>query len=173
MSESLPENGLLPMELPSMSSAAGSRAKTSVRQALAAASQMALAVAYGQRSPALWASYDRGSQSWRTSQVCFVARQNGRELGLAEFSGTWPNSGMMRSGKTYPRRPWAILIAESASGLLPTPTAQDWKRRGPSSQQQGITNVLLPNGGSLMPNALERLMGFPDGWTEPAPLETP
>jgi hypothetical protein len=40
---------------------------------------------------------------------------------LAEYSETWPSAGMMRNGKTYRRQPWALPIAESASGLWPTP----------------------------------------------------
>jgi hypothetical protein len=55
--------------------------------------------------------------------------------------------------------------------LLPTPTAQDFKRRGPNSKQQGLSNVenwaKLLDGMSfqLNPQYVEAMMGFPENWT--------
>lgn len=50
---------------------------------------------------------------------------------------------------------------------FPTPTVQDFKRRGPNSSQQGLSNTehFTPNGGSLNPTWVEWLMGWPLEWT--------
>jgi len=65
--------------------------------------------------PFAW--YDPASRSWRTWQRCLLE-------GWATYSGTWPRSGMTRSGIAYRRAPLVPLTAATASGLsLPTPTA--------------------------------------------------
>ena len=125
MSEPLPAQDSLPMELPSMSSPGASRAKTLALPENSAAWAKAPVPASGPRLSDLLATYDRATSSWRTSQHCLLAQVNGEADGLAEFSETWPSAGMMRNGKTYRRQPWALPIAESASGLLPTPVKQD------------------------------------------------
>lgn len=79
---------------------------------------------YGQRLPDLLASYAPATQSWRTSQRCLVETQGD---GLAEFSETWPRSGMTRNGTAYRLPNLARTITEIGSGLLPTPTAGDHK----------------------------------------------
>lgn len=113
------------MELPLMSSRAASRAKTLALLESSAAWVKEPAAASGPRSSDLLASYDRNTSSWRTSQHCLLAQVNGEADGLAEFSETWPSAGMMRNGKTFRRQPWALPIAESASGLWPTPSKSD------------------------------------------------
>ena len=122
MCEPLPPQGLLPMELPSMSSQAGFRAKTSAMQESKLEWVRERDQGYGLRLSDLLANYDPITSSWRTSQHCFLAQVNGVADGLAEFSETWPSAGMMQNGKTYRRQPWALPIAENASGLWPTPT---------------------------------------------------
>ena len=109
------------MELPLMSSRAASRARTLALLESSAAWVKEPVPASGPRSSDLLASYDRNTSSWRTSQHCLLAQANGEADGLAEFSETWPSAGMMRNGKTFRRQPWALPIAESASGLWPTP----------------------------------------------------
>ena len=76
--------------------------------------------AYGKSTPVLLANYNPASSSWRTSQLSL-------EGGLAEFSETWPRSGLMRNGIAYQLPPLVPLTSETASGLLPTPQAIDWK----------------------------------------------
>ena len=116
------------MELPLMSSRAASRARTLASLESSAAWAKAPAAASGPKSSDLLASYDRNTSSWRTSQHCLLAQANGEADGLAEFSETWPSAGMMRNGKTFRRQPWALPIAESASGLWPTPCKSDQGR---------------------------------------------
>jgi hypothetical protein len=90
-----------------------------------------------------------------------------------KWTNTWnPNSQMGQS-----------LSAMAGSGFLPTPVTQDFKKRGPNSQQQGIGDLVyeLANGsrdseevrksgaaGSpsrLSPLFTEEMMGFPLMWT--------
>ena len=118
----LPQNDLLPMELPAlMSSPEASHAKTLAVRAVALASEKGREAGFTLKSSDLLATFDQDSSSWRTSQACLVALVNNQGNGLAEFSETWPASGLMRNGKTYQRQPWALPIAENASGLWPTP----------------------------------------------------
>ena len=122
MSAPSPPSDLLPMELPAlMSSPEGSHAKTLAARADALGLAREREAGFMLKSSDLLATFDRSSSSWRTSQVCLVVLASNQGDGLAEFSETWPPSGMMRNGKTYQRRPWALPIAENASGLWPTP----------------------------------------------------
>ena len=102
-------------ELPLTPSAEDSPARTLARPERARA-WPASGRGYGARSPDLLASYDPASSSWKTSQLCL-------DGALATFSGTWPRSGMMRSGTAYQLPPLVPLTVETASGLWATPTA--------------------------------------------------
>jgi len=63
------------------------------------------------------ASYDRDTSSWKTSQTCLF---EGRIL----FSGSFPRSGMTRSGTLFRLRPLVLRTDGSGCGLwLGTPTA--------------------------------------------------
>jgi len=112
-------SGLQQMELPLTSSAEGSPARTSPAPARALAS-MASALAYGASIPALLASFDPATRSWRTSQRCLVE-------GWTLFSETWPRSGLMRNGIAYRLPPLVPLTGGTESGLLPTPEASNTK----------------------------------------------
>lgn len=107
-------------------SAEDSRARTSAAQESKLASR-ANALAYGQSSPELLAKYDRATQSWRTSQLSLVETKAG---GLAEYSGTWPRSGMTRSGTAYRLAPLVRLTDATGCGLWPTPRANNAEKRG-------------------------------------------
>ena len=143
------------------------------------------------------ARYDRATSSWKTSQLCLGG-------GLETFSETWPRSGMMRSGIAYRLPTLAPLTAATASGLWPTPRANDGEKRGeiandirsvlpaaakhwptPTSRDwrsgkasqatmdrnaRPLSEVV---GGTLNPTWVEWLMGFPLGWTDCGPSETP
>jgi hypothetical protein len=128
-----------------------------------------------------------GLVCWAESdKICFLAQVNNEADGLAEFSETWSNSGMMRNGRTYRRQPWALPIAENASGLLPTPMASDWKRSPQKIHyamkplREGTADTLnqwlqresgLPH--VRMVSALWGwMMGFPKDWTKLKPSET-
>jgi len=168
-------------ELPLMSSRAASLAKMSALQESKPELVKAQGQGFGPKSSDLLASYDRNSSSWRTSQTCLLAQAESLADGLAEYSETWPSAGMMRSGKTYRRQPWALPIAENVSGLLPTPSKADNRSRGDLShpsirrrmrigKQIGLSGMFV---GQPCPMCVEGMMGFPRQWTELQPLETP
>ena len=77
---------------------------------------------YGLNSAELLATYDQGSQSWRTSQHSLVETTGG---GLERFLETWPRSGMTRNGTAYRLPNLVRTITEIGSGLLPTPVKSD------------------------------------------------
>ncbi len=61
------------------------------------------------------------------------------------------------------------LETMARKNLWPTPTASDYRKRGPSSKQQGLPETVMkhhPNGGQLNPRWVELLMGYPENWTE-------
>jgi len=182
-SEQSQQTDLFPMELESMSSQADSPAKTSQSQETKRASQTERAVGYGQSAPVLLGSFDLDTPSLRTSETCLV--ESG-ELGLNEFSGTFPRSGMMRSGTVYQLPNLARTITEIGSGLSanqnrkwPTPSTRDYKggyiggriRNGKVSWDtldvavQHTDNQQKTNG-TLNPTWVEWLMGFPIGHTD-------
>lgn len=208
-SDHLRQNVLLPMELPLTSSAADSRAKTSATPESVPELKVSIADC-GQSMPVLLAKYDPTTSSWRTSQLCL-------DGDLAEFSETWPRSGMMRNGIAYRLPPLAQSMTGTDSGLLPTLTrCGNYNRKGASrTSGDGLGTVLrrmlptLPRhdvrGGSKpertermwqdsrrgcdLPSTLRLLypettgiinpswadgyMGYPIGWTELQPSETP
>lgn len=147
--------GLLPMELPeSTSSRAGSLAKTLALQDGKLGWAKVRDQDCGPRLSDLLASYDRNSSSWRTSQICLVALATNEADGLAEFSATWPSAGMMRNGKTYRRQPWALPIAESASG--------SWD--GPQTDGTWPTPTKSERSGRQTPGSHLSLMKAVKGW---------
>ena len=110
------QSDLFQTELESMSSPEASHAKTSQlverKQALRES-----AVDYGQSAPDFLGSFDLDTPSLKTLQTCLL--ETG-EIGLSEFSGTFPRSGMMRSGTVYQLPNLARTITEIASGLSAT-----------------------------------------------------
>ena len=161
MSEPLPAQGSLPMELPSMSSPGASRAKTFPSPESSAAWAKAPVPASGPRLSDLLATYDRATSSWRTSQHCLLAQVNGEADGLAEFSETWPSAGMMRNGKTYRRQPWALPIAESASGLFATPAKTSGHASDAEKGWWSGTSWYRPDGSKKQTNLLDQVRMWP------------
>ena len=98
-----------------------SLARTSPLPARAPASR-ASGPGYGVISPDLLARFDLDTRSWRTSQLSFLETTAD---GLAEFSETWPRSGIARSGIAYRLPVLEPLTGGIGSGLLPTPSAQE------------------------------------------------
>lgn len=159
----------------SKSSPAAFRARTSaspaVVQGLPANGQD-----YGESSPVLLAKYDHGSLSWRTSQLCLDGE-------LATYSETWPASGMTRNGVAYRLGQLDCLTTATVSGLLPTLGKNEPKGAGKNrfrgskhfrgaKMAEGLRSG-LDDPIYVTPHFAEEVMGFPIGWTELEPLETP
>ena len=122
----------------SMSSAAGSPAKTSATPARAQGSTGRARV-FGQSTPVSLASFDLDTSSWRTSQLSLLG-------GSEPFSQTWPRSGMTRSGTAYRLQPLAPLTGGIASGLLPTPAATMADKGGRGDLLQAVRGNPSPSG---------------------------
>lgn len=165
---------------------AGSPVKTLVLQEKAQALTANEAVC-GRIWPASLAKYDPDTSLWRTAQYSLLG-------GLDEFSETWPRWGLMRDGECWELPALAPTTSESASGLLPTPTAIDSgsgrfntspgsSNRRPTlalMARKGLwpTTVISTGGatsemnGPLNPDWVEWLMGWPIGHTALKPLGT-
>lgn len=91
---------------------------------------------YGQRWRELLVKYDPATSSWKTHRCLFQEDLIGSCL-------TLPRWGSMRNGELLELRTPLRFTSGRESGLwqLPTPTAQDYKRRGPNSKQQGLSNT--------------------------------
>ena len=122
MYEQSQQSDWLQTELESMSLQGASPAKTFQSQETEQEYKTEHAVAYGQSAPVCLGSFDLNTPSLKTSQTCLM--ENG-ELGLSEYSGTFPRSGMMRSGTVYQLPNLARTTTEIGSGYWPTPRAQE------------------------------------------------
>ncbi len=137
MFEQSQQSDWLQTELELMSSQEDSPAKTSQSQETKQALKVS-AVDYGQSAPVLLGSFDPDTPSLKTSQTCLT--ESG-ELGLSEFSGTFPRSGMMRSGTVYQLPNLARTITEIGSGLSATQERFYW--RTPDTGSGGTPKALL------------------------------
>ena len=105
------------------------------------------------------------------------SRKAARRLGfLSTPTDASKGGGSSRSGDRIGETP--RLQGMARKGMLPTPAGRDWRHpnKKPYSERGGGTKgEQLPNaiGGPLNPRFVEWLMGFPDGWTDLEPLETP
>jgi hypothetical protein len=132
----------LQTELESMSSLAASPAKTSQSQEIKQEYKTERAVDYGQSAPVCLGTFDLNTPSLKTSQTCLT---DTGAIGLSEYSGTFPRSGMMRSGTVYQLPNLARTITEIGSGLLPTPAAStggttgNWQPIRPSGHRAQLS----------------------------------
>lgn len=112
--------------------------------------------------------------TWVTDQTELVS-----DLGLEQYSATWPRSGSMRNGQCYRRAPWVHHKHVSGCSLWPTPTAamgdRGWglglhdQGRYRASMIERVHGVIRLTGRWRPPVlTIERLMGLPDGWLRPA-----
>jgi hypothetical protein len=171
-----PQNDWLPMASPSMQSAEDSHAKTSAMPVLALALREN-DPGSGLNSRASLASFDPISSSWRTSQHCLIE-------GSEQFSETFPESGMTRSGRLYLHAPWVLHMCDDGCSLWPTPTASmDGRGFGiPLHENTGryklstvrrVHALVGEHGWRIHPHFTEALMGFPMDASAIAPSETP
>ena len=100
-----------------MSFVEDSHAKTSPQRTLTGWVWTERDLGCGLSLPESFASYDRDTSSWRTSQYSLLE-------GLTEFLEPWPKSGTMRSGFVYQLPPLVRRTSDGECSLLPTPTAE-------------------------------------------------
>jgi len=133
--------------------------------------------AFGLNSRASLARFDPATSSWRTSQRSLTEEWE-------EYSETFPESGMTRSGQLYQRVPWALHMCDDGCSLWPTPTASmDGRAFGiPLHENTGryklstvrrVHELVGEHGWRIHPHFTEALMGFPTGQSAIARSETP
>ena len=127
------------------------------------------------------AIYDPSSQSLK---MCQPSLNEGESKSLDHL----PNQGMMLNGKLYLQNKLELDTSENEYGLwrtdqvrnpklFPTPIASDSKDRGNMSnpsikkriklgKQVSLSMCVSETSGSLNPNWVEWLMGYPIGYTE-------
>lgn len=123
---------------------------------------------YGPNIGDLFASFDRATSLWRTSQGCLIGNSE-------TFLGTWPRSGLMRNGQSFHSALWVLHTHEPACSYWPTPRetmsrirvsaltrTNGFKDGGPNLEE--MVAARGERGGYLNPRWIEWLMGFPDGW---------
>ena len=135
---------------------------------------------YGRSLPDSFAELDQGG-SWRkTSQGYSQVTMDGS---LEEFSETWPDWGMSLDGRAIELPMSALSIPENERLLWPTLTASEWKGvpknrfyGSPTYRSDKLASRFRKQKDDmthLNPGYAELFMGFPMGWTELKPLETP
>lgn len=134
---------------------------------------MASDLDYGWKWPESFVKFDRELSLWKTRQCSLLG-------GLAEFSETWPEWGLMQDGECSMRQPLEQRITEHGFTWLLTPTAQSWKAwtfRNPlklirKNHADGNLQEQLMRLYQRMttPRCQEILMMWPEGWTDSKPL---
>ena len=142
MYEQSQQSDWLQTELESMSLQEASPAKTLASQETRQEYKTEREAVYGQSAPVYLGTFDLNTPSLKTSQTCLM---DTGEIGLSEYCGTFPRSGMMRSGTVYQLPNLARTITEIGSGLLPTPAAStggttgNWKPIRPSGHRAQLS----------------------------------
>lgn len=121
----------------------------------------------GTRCVSPFASYDLGSSSWKMWGLWLLEDSE-------PFLATYPNSGSMRNGVAYRRVHWVRHSHGKGCSWLPTPTAT-MNQLAPSMRKHpGCVRMqsILGTGGSPGVEWMEKMMGFPVGWTALPPSAT-
>jgi len=161
MSENLEASKLDPL----MSFAEASRARTSAQRASLEQGSTENEAASGASFTGLFGKYDPASQSWKTPQHCFIG-------GSADYSESWPRSGMTQNGTAYVLPALVPHSLETESTFLPRPTRSMGKRGWGFAHTYGVgryagrvVNFAVKFGWRPPVDLLEWAMGFPIGWT--------
>jgi hypothetical protein len=123
----------------SMSSAAGSPAKTSVTPEQEPESKE-VNLDFGQKWQGSFTRLDPLLRLWKTPQALLFA-------GLETFSETWPKFGIMQDGACWALTPSELTITENEFGYwLPTPTKSDAELGAPEGKDDTfrITSTGMP-----------------------------
>ena len=142
---------------------------------------LVMSVIYGENSRESFAKLSRGGLWQKMYQGCSQVSMDGFS---DEFSGTWPEWGMMRAGECYPLSRPARHISEKGFALLPTPCASGDHAIYFCRRLKTLRRVMAKPGASIHPCYLtmlsgyslaetirtyEALMGFPEMWTSLEP----
>ena len=127
-----------------------------------------------------------GVDSFHTPNTTGLDGGSNNRKALKKRQEKWPTPLTQDS---YERSAWKIIAQANEGGKarmtltrkvkylekMPTPVARMWKDNGQSTSELNRNSETLATkaGGSLNPTWVEWLMGFPLGWTDCAPSETP
>lgn len=165
-------------QLPTASlSRAGSLAKTLVAREKARVSTTGQGPGFGLKCAELLAKYDPDTHSLKTPQLSLFAEEQ-------ELLPTLPKWGMIANGELSELTPPGLTINAPAFGWLPTIRKSQYKASKfiersvykcnfeeiPSLDPKRFGHLV---GKRINPRFLEHYMGFPIGWVNLAPLETP
>lgn len=127
----------------------------------------------GEKWQGSFVKFDRDTSSWRTHQCSLLGDWE-------QFSGTWPEWGLMRNGECLALNTLALPTTGIEYGSLPTPTRTDYKggRKRETAEACGRNerNNLRDYCRQILgwtrpyPDASESLMLWPIGWTDLKPL---
>ena len=123
--------------------------------------QMTLALLTEGKGSGLWPT-PQAMDSIHRSRESYERIQNRPRQGkmlakLADIPHRWPTEQVAHGG-TPTRQTY------------PTPTREDYRRRGPNSKQQGLPEQFPKEAGQLNPEWVCWLMGWPVHWTNLEPL---
>jgi len=129
----------------------------------------------GEKWQGSFTKFDQSSSLWKTHQCSLLGD-------LDEFSGTWPQWGLMQDGECWEQKTLGEFISETEFGLsLPTIVKSDSNAtsknrylnsshfRGAKMSEGLRTCETDPT--SVHPSFGEKTMGWPTMWTGLAPLE--
>ena len=146
---------------------------------------------YGENSLELCATYDPNTCSLKMLQGCLLEKVGD---GSTDYSATWPRAGIFWNGNVFRHPVSAHRTTEIERMVLPTPVKADGEAytlkqvlRAKETWEtiSGLTGLVVarvlglsgrqksPDYYLVNPLLLERMMGFPPGWTEIADSETP
>lgn len=130
---------------------------------------------YFSNSQGLLMKYDPVNFCWKTAQTSLFSD-------LTEYYPELPKWGIMRNGELYPLATWGLGRKEKGGGFWGTVKAscqwmafkKDSIRNSKFGSDRCALHSVLIRLKDLWPTPLlyERLMGFPDGWSDSKPLET-
>lgn len=124
-----------------------------------------------------FARFNQNTYSWKTPQYSLLG-------GLIEYSETWPRWGMMQDGACFRLASLVHHTHGKGCSLWPTPTARDRRtlaggrdRKRAKKSGKSLCHTIgellgFPKRTYIKPCILEKMMIWPEGWTDVKPLET-
>lgn len=125
-------------------------------------------VDYGPRCLGSFARWNPRASSWKTAQLLLSG-------GLEQYSANWPRWGMMQNGECFQLETLEhdTSVREfGSSPIIGTPLKQQRSRSERFRSPALNPFELCPKGFLPCPEWVEKLMGWPIGWTGLRPLET-
>jgi len=152
----------------------------SLTQLRADVRRLLMSVTCGENAPESLGSFARDGASLRMYPVSYQVKMDGS---LEAFSGTWFRWGIAWGGGFGELTTLGQFTRGIGSSLWRSPNSTDARDRGnlsnPSVQRRALmgkqimlSQIVSTEPGEMNPVWVERLMGFPAGWTEVGSMES-